>query len=71
MINLERYICVQECWELDSEGIRHCIDTKEGIESREEKVHDYCPCGNIAKWKLIQKLSKTNVKERETNNETK
>jgi len=50
---MNRFICIQKCPELDCDNAKHCINTKEGIQEREERYQDYCPCGNEAVWKEI------------------
>jgi hypothetical protein len=54
----KKFICIQNCGELDMDDMGHCIDTKEGIQEREERCQDYCPCGNIALWEEIIEIGK-------------
>lgn len=49
----KRFICITKCPELDCEDLAHCMDTKEGIQRKEETGQDYCPCGNEPIWKEI------------------
>ena len=46
---MKRYICIQKCPELDCDNSKHCTNTEEGIQTKEE-IRDYCPCGNTAMW---------------------
>lgn len=48
-----KLICIQKCPELEGENLKHCTDTRSGIERREERYSDYCPCGNTPIWEPI------------------
>lgn len=49
------YICITKCPELDCDNSPHCIGTGDYIKREEELWHDFCPCGNVAKWEEYKK----------------
>lgn len=49
----KRFACMAKCPELDCDNLIHCMDTKEGIQEKEERYGDYCPCGNVPIWEEI------------------
>ena len=50
---MKEFMCIQKCPEIEGTGYGHCRDTEKGIQEREERFGDYCPCGNIAKWQEL------------------
>lgn len=54
-------MCIQKCTELDTDNSNHCTATQSEINEKEQNGNDYCPCGNVVRWKLIQKMMRSLV----------
>jgi hypothetical protein len=53
--NTKKYICITKCPHLDKDNIIHCDTTGLHLEMlKKREREDYCPCGNIPEWELVE-----------------
>lgn len=56
MKSTKKYICTQNCPELDYENEKHCTETKNGYCHEHVKEYGCCPVGNIPIWKEMESV---------------
>lgn len=47
----QEMVCIVDCGECNGSP---CTNTRQGIQDREERMGDCCPCGNVDKWEPIE-----------------
>lgn len=55
-MNDQKYICTQNCPELDYDHSRHCIEKEDGYCNQSVWDHGCCPVGNVPKWEPYEEV---------------